>query len=79
MPSRTLIQESCAAGLPVALQYIVTFLLSFSITVIFCGPWTIFGTTVKKTCNFIVSNVAESHRIFDKSYYFEKKNTNKQM
>ena len=37
LPSLTLIQDSCTVGFPVALQYNVTFLFSFSIMMTFCG------------------------------------------
>ena len=45
LPSATLIQDSCAAGLPVALQDIVTFLLSFSKTVTLQQMYSIVGET----------------------------------
>lgn len=45
LPSAALIQDSCAAGLPVALQDIVTFLLSFSKTVTLQQMYSIVGET----------------------------------
>lgn len=46
-PSLSLIQDSRGAGFPVALQYKVTFFLSFSMTVMFCGLWIILAATTK--------------------------------
>jgi len=47
LPSRTLTHDSFTVGLPVALQYIVTFILSCSKTVMFWGTLSNTGETGK--------------------------------
>lgn len=53
-PSFTRTHDSLTAGFPVALQNMVTFILSVSITVRFCGPWLISGDTLIQEKQFFL-------------------------